>query len=140
MFGNNVAYYPTFNDVAIAVAKSTQTTTPGELPFGEDVDNSYTLSLPTNSNLRKAIDKNNVYVVALVIDAASGLIVNADKSGVGTTNKGDVNLDGAVDVADISAVISIMANGSNDPKGDVNGDGAVDVADISSIISIMAGK
>ena len=51
---------------------------------------------------------------------------------------GDVNGDGAVDVADISNVITIMAEGTNDKSGDVNGDGAVDVADISAIITIMA--
>lgn len=56
--------------------------------------------------------------------------------------KGDVNLDMTVDVADISTVISIMANSGNGSQmavADVNGDGAVDVADIATIISIMAG-
>ncbi|MBO7140077.1 MAG: hypothetical protein J6W19_05840 [Prevotella sp.] len=52
--------------------------------------------------------------------------------------QGDVNGDGAVDVADISAVISVMAGTAQYPLADVNGDGAVDVADISNIISIMA--
>ncbi len=52
-------------------------------------------------------------------------------------NRADVNTDGAVDVADISAVISVMA-GTLDVDGDVNNDGATDVADISSIISYMA--
>lgn len=51
---------------------------------------------------------------------------------------GDVNGDGGVDVADISNVITIMADGTNDKKADVNGDGQVDVADISAIITIMA--
>lgn len=57
------------------------------------------------------------------------------------TVDGDVNADGAVDVADISSVISVMASDGNDPlsvRADVNGDGAVDVADIAEIISIMA--
>ncbi len=53
---------------------------------------------------------------------------------------GDVNIDGAVDVADISSVIDVMAQGTNDPIGDVNADNAVDVADIGTIIDIMAGK
>ena len=53
---------------------------------------------------------------------------------------GDVNGDGAIDVADISKIISIMADGSDNPVADVNGDGAVDVADISFVISIMAGN
>lgn len=57
---------------------------------------------------------------------------------LGGGKEGDVNGDGAVDVADISAIISIMASGENDPLGDVNADGAVDVADISSVITIMA--
>jgi len=53
---------------------------------------------------------------------------------------GDVQGDGAVNVADISAVISQMA-GTDDfgSAADVNGDGAVNVADISAIITIMAG-
>ncbi|MBR3480438.1 MAG: glycosyl hydrolase 53 family protein [Prevotella sp.] len=57
------------------------------------------------------------------------------------TVKGDVNGDGVVDVADISAIISVMANGSADvssASADVNEDGTVDVADISAVITIMA--
>lgn len=53
--------------------------------------------------------------------------------------KGDVNNDGTVDVADISAIISVMAGSASYPSADVNGDKSVDVADISSVISIMAG-
>ena len=56
--------------------------------------------------------------------------------------KGDVNGDGVVDVADISSIITFMADGGNDEAktaADVNGDGTVDVADISNVISIMAG-
>lgn len=55
--------------------------------------------------------------------------------------KGDVNGDGAVNVADIASIIDVMAGtaGSDtDAEADVNGDGHVDVADISSVISIMA--
>ena len=56
------------------------------------------------------------------------------------SNKGDVNNDGAVDVADISAIISYMAGDATIPEedADVNGDGSVDVADIASVITIMA--
>lgn len=56
----------------------------------------------------------------------------------GSTN-GDVNGDGTVDVADISAIISDMAGTAEYAAADVNGDGTVDVADISNVISIMAG-
>ena len=58
---------------------------------------------------------------------------------------GDVNGDNTVDVADISAIITVMAGieGASTVsvlKADANGDGTVDVADISAVISIMAGK
>ena len=57
------------------------------------------------------------------------------------SNMGDVNNDGAVDVADISSIISRMAGDATIPEedADVNSDGSVDVADIASVITIMAG-
>ena len=54
--------------------------------------------------------------------------------------KGDVNGDGAVDIADVVAVYNIMAgNNSNGYNGDVNKDGATDIADVVAIYNIMAG-
>ena len=54
--------------------------------------------------------------------------------------EGDVNGDGAVNVADISSIISVMAGDNEELRAaaDVNGDGNVDVADISTVITIMA--
>ena len=56
--------------------------------------------------------------------------------------KGDVNDDGAVDVADIATIIDVMAGKAPEykDKADVNNDKTVDVADIAIIIDIMAGK
>ena len=53
---------------------------------------------------------------------------------------GDVNGDGTVDVADVSAIVTVMAGESvaGGLPADVNGDGTVDVADISAVITIMA--
>ena len=58
------------------------------------------------------------------------------------TITGDVNGDGSVDVADIAAIIDIMAGGDPNvnPNADVNGDGSVDVADIAAVIDIMAAQ
>ena len=53
---------------------------------------------------------------------------------------GDVNGDGKVNVADISAIIDVMAGTLTYDKADVNGDGEVNVADISNVIDIMAGN
>ena len=87
----------TFNDVAIAVGKSTQTTAPGLLTVGEPVTNSYTLAMPTRTALLNAIQSDKVSVVALLINS-KGTIENAakfqmpkyeDPSGVSTVRMGD---------------------------------------------------
>ena len=52
----------------------------------------------------------------------------------------DANGDGVVDVADISQIISVMADGTDDRHSDMNGDGVVDVADISTVIDYMAAQ
>ena len=54
--------------------------------------------------------------------------------------RGDVNLDGTVDIADVTAVLTAMANGSHDPQYRVNDDEAVDIADVTAILTIMAGQ
>ncbi|MBQ4393269.1 MAG: hypothetical protein II826_09210 [Prevotella sp.] len=52
---------------------------------------------------------------------------------------GDVEGDGVVDVADISAILSHMSGAATYERADVNGDGVVDVADISTVLTVMAG-
>ena len=52
--------------------------------------------------------------------------------------RGDANLDGVVDIADVVAVLNAMANDSNAPQFNVNGDSAVDIADVVAVLNIMA--
>jgi len=78
-------------------------------------------------------------VFAADLRSRSTYTVSYNKGGNGNEQvEGDVNGDQAVDVADISSVITFMAAGQYVPEADVNNDGTIDVADISSIISIMA--
>lgn len=146
-YGQSVLKNWVFNDAVIAtcyINGKNQTTAPGKLDMGKTVTNSYTLTMPNESkqaDLINAIIPEKVAVVAFVI-SADGTVANAAKFYMkeSAAPKGDVNGDNIVDVADISAVISVMAASTNDPKADINGDGIVDVADISAVISIMAAK
>ena len=54
--------------------------------------------------------------------------------------KGDVNDDGVVDIADVVAIINVIASGKQSENADVNNDEAVDISDIVAVINIMAGK
>ena len=60
-----------------------------------------------------------------------------------STLRGDVNLDGEVNVADVNAVIDLILGGDADEdlrhRADVDRDGEVSVADINSVIDIIMG-
>ena len=80
-----------------------------------------------------------------VFDAWEGptMAIHGVQDELGTIETlGDVNGDGRVDVADIAAIITVMAGLNHNPdyKADVNGDTRVDVADIATVIDIIAGK
>ena len=52
--------------------------------------------------------------------------------------KGDVNLDGSIDISDVVAVINQMAGSGNYPYADVNSDDDVDISDVVAIINIIS--
>ena len=73
-----------FNDVALSssyVSGSNKAAKLTNLSSEEPAISEYTLNLPTKTALKNAIDKEQVYVAALIIDN-SGIIVNAAKAKV----------------------------------------------------------
>lgn len=69
----------TFNDVAIACSYSggvNKATPLKSVKADEDVTNTFTLTMPTKTTLKSAIDNDKVFLVALVIDE-DGTITNA---------------------------------------------------------------
>ena len=75
-----------------------------------------------------------------VYDMSSGSEVKASRVVFKRKSmKGDVNVDGKVDISDIVAVINQIAGTATYPNADVNGDKKVDISDIVAIINIIAG-
>ena len=54
------------------------------------------------------------------------------------SKRGDANLDGVVDIADVVAVLNAMANDLDAPQFKVNDDNVVDIADVVAVLNIMA--
>ena len=54
--------------------------------------------------------------------------------------KGDVNLDGKVDISDIVAIINQIAGTATYENADVNEDEKVDISDIVAVINVIAGS
>ena len=95
----------------------------------------------TDLTVQGDLQSPHSYTVTAIYEQGESLSSNAVET-AGTINHlpGDVNGDNIVDVADIGAVIDLMAAGGYDRAADVNNDNIVDVADIGAIIDIMAGK
>ena len=55
---------------------------------------------------------------------------------------GDVNADGSVTIADVTALVNIILGKATDETGvaDVNGDGSVTIADVTALVNIILGK
>jgi len=55
---------------------------------------------------------------------------------------GDVNIDGEVTIADVTALVNIILGTSTDEFGvaDINGDGAVTIADVTALVNIILGQ
>lgn len=56
---------------------------------------------------------------------------------------GDVNADGSVSVADVTALVNIVLGKTreyNEKMADVNGDGSVSVADVTALVNLVLGK
>ena len=53
---------------------------------------------------------------------------------------GDANGDGEVDIADVTYILGVMANGGKEAVADINGDGEVDIADVTNVLTIMANQ
>ncbi|MCH5220760.1 MAG: hypothetical protein J1F05_00300 [Muribaculaceae bacterium] len=70
----------------------------GEVKAGNIVSNSYTVAMPTKAVLKKALDYDNIYAIALVV-SSDGAIANAARVKVGGDQNGVENV-----VTDANAV------------------------------------
>ena len=58
-----------------------------------------------------------------------------------TYDKGDVNMDGSVTIADVTALVNIiLGKGGDDDMADVNGDEGITIADVTALVNIILGK
>ena len=78
-----------------------------------------------------------------VLKAGSSYTVNADVSLTARFHRiGDINLDGNVDIADVTAMVNIVLNRATDEhnNADLNGSGSVTIEDVTILVNIILGK
>ncbi len=105
-----------------------------------------------------AIPDEGYQIRELFINTAEGRVITSDRPSMNTYTfvmpmddvhvggefalyqKGDVNLDGMIDISDIVAIINTMAgNPMFKYSADVNGDESIDISDVVAVINIMSG-
>ena len=114
----------------------------------DDVDDFYSedkISLTSNGHgatIEKSYDEKTAILTVTV--KGEDISENADNFHTYTiqfAKKGDVNGDGEVTIADVTALVNIIL-GKNDKKAiaDVNGDNDVTIADVTALVNIILGK
>jgi hypothetical protein len=114
----------------------------------EDVKDIYSedkISLTSNGH-GATIEKSYDEKTAILTVTVKGEDISENASNFHTytiqfAKKGDVNGDGEVTIADVTALVNIIL-GKNDKKAiaDVNGDGPVTIADVTALVNIILGK
>lgn len=106
-------YEANYNDVMIASSYRDSINLASDvlLTEGQTTAGTYTMTMPTSEEMKKAINKELVYVVALVIDAESGEIVNAAKGKIFSSDPTGINNIAADTTGGSEVVARYTANG-----------------------------
>ena len=57
----------------------------------------------------------------------------------GTVLLGDINLDGVVDLLDVTPFVQLLTSGDFQCEADVNQDGVVDLLDVTPFVDLLSG-
>lgn len=109
---------------------------------GEEMKFNYQADI---SNKTVIQDKSKLKLAALLIDRKTGHIVNAAQTDIKTPVEplvGDVNHDGSVNAADVTALYGFILNGNTEfiETSDVNGDNSINAADVTAVYRIILGQ
>lgn len=132
-----------FDDVMIGSSYNTQgenlaSPFTGDFKAGLKKRNTYTLSLPSDQELANAIDKDQVYVVAIVTNA-DGTIANAAKAKVTIAEPGHEKMNADAIMVIVNYLLGNPPADFNQSDYDVNQDGKVDIADVVTIVKALSG-
>jgi len=92
------------------------------------------------TNLEKTLYAYKVYVTTGDGRSAWSNEITIDFSD-GAVLKGDLNNDGAVSIADVTALVNlILGNGTLSATADMNNDGIISIADVTKLVNVLLGK
>ena len=93
LWDEGTSYFQIFNDVLIASSYKSGVNLTKQLDLAENgkAQSTYTLTMPVKTALKNALNYDQVYIVAMVLDK-NGVVVNANKTKVATYSTGVENV------------------------------------------------
>ena len=136
-----------FNDVLVGTSGVVANSLPSTIVAYEDYGFNYTFTLAKLPKPSLIQNKDNLHVIAVVVDRTTRKALNANRCYIGAwvnpVKPGDVNSDGEVDILDVTNLIDYLLNGSGDinfENADLDTDNTISISDITAIIDIVLGK
>lgn len=138
-----------FNDVLVGTSGVVSGSLPTNIVANEIYDFDYTFTLSSLPNPSLIQNKDNLHVIAIIVNTSTHKVINANRSYISEyvpvvpVVPGDVNEDGVVNIADVTDLIDyILSNGTtiiNNANADVDNDENITIADVTSIIDLILG-
>ena len=119
---------------------------PTTIVANEEYSTNYTFELSRLPKPALIQNKDNLHVIAIIVDTTTKRVINANRSYITdfviNVVPGDVNEDGEVSIADVTDLVDYILNNEtviNAANADVDEDGSITIADVTGLIDkIMA--
>lgn len=133
-----------FYDVLVGTSRVISGSLPQSIVAYQDYNYKYTFTL---SNLPKPSliqNKDNLHVIAVVVDTSNGHAINANRCYIDefvNLTPGDVTGDGNITIEDVTVLIDYLLAGDestiNVGNSDVDGDGKISISDVTELIDLL---
>ena len=133
-----------FNDVLVGTSGVINNSLPSSIAAYDDYGYSYTFTLSQLNNPALIQNKDNLRVIAIVVDTKTKKVINANRTNISdfiNVMPGDVNHNNTVNIEDVTALIDYLLSGDdsmvNIANADVDSNGNISIADVTTLIDLL---
>lgn len=129
-----------FNDVLIGASGVIAGSLPNNIVAYTEYDYNYNIRLSQLPDPSLVQNKDNLHLIVVVVNKNTRKAINANRCFISDYVPfiyGDVNNDGNVDIADVTAMIGYVLRNEIPANGDLNGDGDVNIGDVTTLINYV---
>jgi hypothetical protein len=133
-----------FFDVLVGTSRVIARSLPRTIVAYQDYNFKYSFilsNLPAPSLIQ---NKDNLHVIAIVVDTSNGHAINANRCYIDEyvpAIPGDVTNDGTITIEDVTVLIDYLLTGDastiNADNSDVDGDGNITISDVTELIDLL---